>query len=111
MRRSVPNVNERRCVAKTTPPVGGCGTIHIGAVSDDHNNFVCITVAEPQVVPEQPDVSIPAEQQANAAQPETNAEGLADEAAIIAVVDPLSGGGLPHPYPHPLDSFAGPPAT
>jgi hypothetical protein len=84
-------VNERRCVAVTTPPEGGCGTIHVGAVSDDHNNVVCITVAEPELV-DPPDLyeGIRAEQQHTTAPPETDAQDLTD-AAAVAVADALSG--------------------
>ena len=73
-------MNERRCVAVTTPPEG-CGTIHIGAVPDHHNNVVCITVAEPERA-DPPDLymDIRAEQQDTTAPPETIAERPADEA-------------------------------
>ena len=79
--RSVPNVNERRCTAVTTPPEGGCGTIHIGAVPDHHNNVVCITVAEPERA-DLPDLymDIRAEQQDITAPPETCAARPADDA-------------------------------
>ena len=81
-------MNERRCDAATTPPEGGCGTIHVGAVSDDHNNVVCITVAKPELV-DPPDLyeDIRAEQQATTAPPDIDEQDPAD----VAVADALSG--------------------
>lgn len=84
-------MNERRCDAVTTPPEAGCGTIHVGAVSDDHNNVVCITVAEPELV-DPPDLyeGIRAEQRAITASPDNDAQDAAD-VATVAVADALSG--------------------
>ena len=43
---SVAGVNERRCTAALTPPMGGCAIMHVGPTPDTHNNVVCITVAD-----------------------------------------------------------------
>ena len=91
---SVPNVNERRCLVSSSPPLGGCGIVHVGSVSDDHHNFACVTVADPPVPGEDgapPAMDLYADLRASQQAVGDGASPVPAAAVAEAEADPLEG--------------------